>query len=418
LASGYTFDSAIASVGTYQPLNGSWTVGSLASGVTQTLTIIVDVLSTGIYTNTAELTDVTEFDVDSEPANNDATEDDQATVNPVPVSVSDVALTKSVNNATPLVGENVEFTIDLSNAGPNDASGVVVTDQLPSGYTYVSHTATAGSYVESTGVWNINGLLFESTTETLTIVATVNQTGDYNNVAEVTASDNNDPNSTPNNNILAEDDQDDATVTPIQIADISLEKSVSTTTPDVTTDITFTIEVTNDGPSDVTNLVVTDQLPTGYTYVSDDGATTYDAGTGLWTIGALANGASTSINIVANVNTTGDYTNVAEVTAVDQTDSDSTPNNAILAEDDQDEVVVTPRSIVDISVTKVASTLTPNVGSQIDFIVEVTNDGPSDATTVVVTDVLASGYTFDSAIASVGTYQPLNGSWTVGNLAS
>ena len=88
-------------------------------------------------------------------------------------------------------------------------------------------------------------------------------------------------------------------------------------------------------------------------------------------------------------------------------DQDSTPNNTTPSEDDQDEVVVTPRQLVDVSVTKTADTNTPNIGGNISFTVTVTNDGPSDATTVVVTDLLASGYEFVSAIPSVGTYEPI-----------
>ncbi|MBO0592892.1 DUF11 domain-containing protein, partial [Cellulophaga sp. E16_2] len=418
LASGYTFDSAIASVGTYQSLNGSWTVGNLASGITQTLTITVDVLSTGNYSNTTELTDVTEFDADSEPANNDATEDDQATVNPVPVSVSDVALTKSVNNATPLVGENVEFTIDLSNAGPNDARGVVVTDQLPSGYAYVSHTATAGSYNESTGIWSINSILFNNTTETLNILATVNPTGDYTNVAEITASDNNDPNSTPNNGILAENDQDDQNTTPIPLADLSLTKTVDNEFPDVSDNITFTLTLTNDGPSEATGVIVTDLLESGYSYLSDDSGGIYNATSGIWSVGSLASDASLVLNITVGINTTGTYNNVAEVTSVNELDPDSAPGNNDINEDDQAEQKTLPRVITDISVMKSADNLSPSVGDQIVFTISVTNDGPSDATGVIIEDVIASGYNFEGAITSAGSYDESIGSWDVDNLAN
>ena len=44
---------------------------------------------------------------------------------------------------------------------------------------------------------------------------------------------------------------------------------------------------------------VTDQLPSGLTYISDTGSGAYVAATGVWTIGALANGASTTLSITA-----------------------------------------------------------------------------------------------------------------------
>jgi uncharacterized repeat protein (TIGR01451 family) len=418
LASGYDFVSAVPSIGTYEPLNGSWTVGDLPTGITQTLTITADVLAQGIYTNTAELTDLEEFDIDSEPANNDDTEDDQETVNPSPVLVSDLSLTKSVDNTTPRVGETIEFTIDLFNAGPNDARGVVVTDQLPSGYMYVSHTATAGSYDEATGIWNINGILFDNTTETLNILVTVNPTGNYNNVAEITASDNDDPNSTVNNGILAENDQDEQNTVPIPSADLLLTKMVDDEFPDVSDDVTFTLTLNNDGPSEATGIVVTDLLQSGYTYISDDSGGSYNAANGEWTVGTLASGTSVVLNITVGINTSGSYDNVAEVTAVNELDPDSVPGNNDPNEDDQAEQSTLPRVITDISVVKSVDNLSPSVGDRIVFTIAVTNDGPSDATGVIIEDIIASGYNFESAIASIGSYDESIGSWDVDNLAN
>ena len=71
--------------------------------------------------------------------------------------------------------------------------------------------------------------------------------------------------------------------------------------------------------------MVTDLLPTGYTYVSDTGTGAYVPATGLWTIGALAAGATASLDITATVLGSGSYSNSAEVTAATQTDTDSTP---------------------------------------------------------------------------------------------
>ena len=85
--------------------------------------------------------------------------------------------------------------------------------------------------------------------------------------------------------------------------DLSLAKTVDIATPDVGSNVVFTIEVTNDGPSDATGVEVTDQLPTGYTFKSSDGA--YVSGTGIWTIGDLANTATATLNITAKVNATG-----------------------------------------------------------------------------------------------------------------
>ena len=82
--------------------------------------------------------------------------------------------------------------------------------------------------------------------------------------------------------------------------------TVDNMTPFVGGDVVFTIEITNNGPSDATGIEVADLLPSGYSYVSDDTGT-YDAGTGIWTIGAITSGNTSVINITATVNATGTY---------------------------------------------------------------------------------------------------------------
>ncbi len=110
---------------------------------------------------------------------------------------ADLSVTKTVNNPTPLIGQEISFTIQVSNAGPNDATGVVVTDILQSGYTYVSSSATAGSYDPLTGIWLI-GALADGQTIQLIVNVTVNPTGEYSNTAVISGNEP-DGNTTDNN---------------------------------------------------------------------------------------------------------------------------------------------------------------------------------------------------------------------------
>ena len=68
---------------------------------------------------------------------------------------ADLGLTKTVSNATPNVGDTITFTVTLSNAGANNATNVTVQDLLPGGLTFVSATASQGSYNSATGVWTV-----------------------------------------------------------------------------------------------------------------------------------------------------------------------------------------------------------------------------------------------------------------------
>src|SRR5690606_14145060 len=100
---------------------------------------------------------------------------------PVPTAMaSDLNVSKSVDVSDPNVGTEVVYSIEVSNAGPDDATGVVVTEQLPSGYALVNHHASTGSYDPSDGLWHV-GNLANGASATLEIVASVNASGDYRN---------------------------------------------------------------------------------------------------------------------------------------------------------------------------------------------------------------------------------------------
>lgn len=108
--------------------------------------------------------------------------------------------------------------------------------------------------------------------------------------------------------------------------DLKVVKTINNTIPSVGANVTFTITATNMGPSNGTNTVVNDVLPTGYTLVS----ATPSVGTWTapnWTIGTLANGASATLTVVATVKATGNYTNTATITA-NQTDTVTTNNTS------------------------------------------------------------------------------------------
>ena len=71
--------------------------------------------------------------------------------------------------------------------------------------------------------------------------------------------------------------------------------------------VVFTITVSNNGPSTATGIEISDALPSGYTYVSDNGSGTYVPGTGLWTIASIGASANEVLNITASVNATLEF---------------------------------------------------------------------------------------------------------------
>jgi LPXTG-site transpeptidase (sortase) family protein len=391
---GLTYVSSIPSgVTTYNPGTGVWNIGGLANGSNATLSITATVNTIAVTTNTATKTAENESDPTAG--------DDSASATITPVA-ADIAITKTVDNATPNQGANVIFTITAHNNGPSNATGVVVTDLLPGGLTYVSSVASAGTtYTSGSGVWNI-GALANGANATVSITATVTGTTLVTNTATKTAETQ--PDQVPGNNSAS------ATVTG-QAADIAIAKTVNNATPNLGSNVVFTVTATNNGPSAATGVQVTDVLPPGLTFVlaTPSGATTYNPGTGVWNIGALANGASATLAITATDNSTAAATNTATKTAEDQTDPVPGNNSA--------SATVTGQA-ADIGITKTVNNATPNQGANVIFTITATNNGPSNATGVQVTDLLPAGLTYVSSVPSVGTYTSGTGLWDIGALAN
>src|SRR5690606_36028214 len=195
--------------------------------------------------------------------NNQPGEDDQASVT-LSSELADLSLTKTVDNATPQLGDEVTFTITVSNAGPSTATGISVSDVLPEGLTLISAVPSQGTIAG--GIWTV-GTLADDAVATLTTIVRVDAVGSIVNTAEVLTADQPDPDSTPGNNVPGEDDQASVTLM-IASADLSLTKTVSDAAPNVGSDVTFTISVRNDGPNAATGVTVRDALPEGLTFVS------------------------------------------------------------------------------------------------------------------------------------------------------
>ncbi|MDI9868239.1 hypothetical protein [Flectobacillus roseus] len=116
---------------------------------------------------------------------------DSCDANTINVAVSKT----SSNNGAPVPqGTQVTYTIKATRAsGSAAATGLEITDLLPSGVTYVSHSAESGTtYDQTTGKWYIGSLLGgDKLVATLTITVTAKDEGVIFNTATITAKDGN-----------------------------------------------------------------------------------------------------------------------------------------------------------------------------------------------------------------------------------
>ncbi len=127
--------------------------------------------------------------------------------------ISDLSLSKSVSNTTPVNGSTINYTLNLTNNGPVAETNVLVQDILPAGFSFTGATGF-GSYSTGTNLWTVPNIasgqtLSISITGTVTAPAGVTIT----NFAEVFSQTNFDTDSTPGNGSTNEDDDDSASFT-------------------------------------------------------------------------------------------------------------------------------------------------------------------------------------------------------------
>ena len=314
---GITYVSSSADKGSYDNSSTIWTVGNLNTGASAKLTITATVAKRAgvtILDNMVRVSkvDQTDNEMPKQTANASFT-----------VQSADLTITNTVDNAAPNQQGNINYTINLTNDGPADATGVVVYDALPQGVTYVSSSTNQGSYDSKSGNWTV-GNVANGASAKLTVTASVdNGTGalEIDNLVVMAYADQ--PDSNLNNN-------DATAVLKVNGSDLALSNGEDNISPSVGATVTFTITLTNNGPLDDTGIIVTDIVPAGLTYLSsvaDQG--TYNAATGIWNIGSVANGATATLTLKVTVNTgtaTQKITSTAKITHSDQPDGDTSDN--------------------------------------------------------------------------------------------
>ena len=139
----------------------------------------------------------------------------------------DIALDKRVNRSIVAVGETVEFMITAINEGSSVATGVQITDPVPGGFFNISDVSNGGALNGNTITWSDIELgIGESITLTFSaVVAGDNES--YTNVAQVTAADQEDADSTPNNDD-GDQSEDDEDVASLVVSGCDLSVSVNT----------------------------------------------------------------------------------------------------------------------------------------------------------------------------------------------
>ncbi len=119
------------------------------------------------------------------PTPEDLTATSNATTTTV-AAAADLTVVKAADQTTATVGQTITYRVCVTNGGPDDATGVTVTDLLPDSLAYLSATPTEGDYDPTTGLWTIDTLPV-GTAATLTLRAKATAPGTVTNTATAAA---------------------------------------------------------------------------------------------------------------------------------------------------------------------------------------------------------------------------------------
>lgn len=384
------------------------TIGAMATSVTDSVTIGVrpTSLAASTISNTAS---VAAIEADANTADNSLlATPDPVTVNPV----VDLAITGySGVPASVNVGDTVPYSVTITNNGPSDASGVTVSGTLPANTTFNTGTSDVNC-TEAAGIITCTQGTFAASTSTsfLVVLNTAAATAGTLNFGMTVAGNETDSNAA--NDTLAA-----PVVTVNAVADLGIGLVAAPDPVNVGSSVIYTATITNYGPNNSAGSTVTNVLPAGTTFDagnSSAGCVEVPVGTVSCPVGAVNNGASTTVNIalVPGAAAAGVLGNTISVTA-----SEVDTNNA----NDSASTNVTVNPVADLVVTAYSGAPNPvAVGSSLVYTATIANNGPNTATGVTVSSTLPANVVFDAGNSSAVCAEAPAGTvtCTVSSLAS
>ncbi|MHB1192657.1 MAG: Ig-like domain-containing protein [Longimicrobiales bacterium] len=201
-------------------------------------------------------------------------------------------------------------------------------------------------------------------------------------------------------------DQASLRILPIR-TDLAVAKSAGRATVEAGDTVTFTVTVTNQGDSPVEGVQVLDALPAGLALV-ESSASAGSFSDGAWSVGTLAAGASATLQVRTRTSaSTGgqNLVNAATVAAPYGYEDTTTGNDRAEA------AVQVPLRQADLGITKAVSASSVVAGLDVTFTITVMNGGLYAPDRVVVSDVLPAGLIHKASTATSGSWDPGTGIW-------
>ncbi|WP_449601318.1 DUF7507 domain-containing protein [Paenibacillus sp. Marseille-Q9583] len=328
-----------------------------------------------------------------------------------PVYQPIIQIVKSSNTASATVGGNILYTLNVQNSG-NIGATVTLTDNIPSGASFVSGSVTVNGVTRPTdspltginlgtvAIGTVVPVTFLVSVQSLPSPPVLNNQGSSSYTYQL-----------PSGRSLSGTSQSNTVSIPVSAPNITLTKSASLADVTVGENLTYTVQVSNTSSVAVNNVVVSDPIPTGGTFVAGSvivGGSSVPAanpGTGI-SIGSIAAGSSITVSFRVNVSSLpnpSQFTNRASASFSSGAFTGSSLSNT----------VVTPVYQPIISMVKSANTAQASVGGSLSFSILISNTG-NISTTLLLTDNLPPQALFNANSIIIGGtplpgYNPVTG---------
>jgi uncharacterized repeat protein (TIGR01451 family) len=322
---------------------------------------------------------------------------------------SDLSIGMTAAPEPVVVGNNLIYTISVTNNGPASAKNVSASQILPSDAVYVAASTSQGSAAEAGGVVTANlGRLGGGNSATVSVVVQPVASGLHSSSATVSSEQ---PDFIPSNNGLTIYSQFNPTTADLAVGLFAAPPSVV-----VGETVTCTLSVTNNGPSPASGVVVTNILPAGLALLNEtisQGSLSVNGNQVVCYFGAVASGGRATATLTLSPTTTGTLPVVANLNDSPNQFDPVRANNVSAA-------VVSVGASADVALSLVAVPNPAVYSSNFTFLATVRNNGPSTGSGIVMHQNLPRGLTIISTNVSQGVAS-LNGTnftWNLGTLAA
>ncbi|AQY38086.1 DUF11 domain-containing protein [Bacillus thuringiensis] len=313
------------------------------------------------------------------------------------INLADINGTKSVNKIFTDIGETLTYSIALANIGNIAATNVIYTDPIPSGTTFIPGSVTVNGVTQA-GANPANGISIGSiaanSTTTISfqvLVPSIPQTNPILNSGTTTYQ----YIPIPNQPAVSGTDTTNIVSTQVNNATVTMVKAVDKNFADIGDTLTYTVSFTGTGNTNANNIIFTDVIPTGTTFVLNsltiDGTTQVGANPANGVnIGSIPSGTTKNvtfqvvINTIPASNVVSNGSNASYQYTVNPIQSPVTKNIS-------SNLVSTQINNANVTLTKLTNKQFATIGETIGYTILITNSGNTAANNVQLTDPLPNG---------------------------